>query len=35
MTPTKRLLTVVGVLFAVYGFAALGVLTLDWLLPWD
>lgn len=35
MTPTKRLFVIVGVLFGVYGFAALGVLTLEWLLPWD
>lgn len=29
MTPTRRLLTIVGVLFGVYGFAALVLVALE------
>jgi hypothetical protein len=35
MTPTRRLLTIVGVLVGVHAVAAIGVLALDLLLPWD
>lgn len=31
----KRLLTMLAVLFGVYGFAFALLLAFDWLLPWD